>query len=109
MNNNITEQTPIEQLDATYKKCSQCGAELKGPYKFCPKCGKEISSTTNEPLPVPPVTKVVVTPNNFNPIYNNSEEELLNKFIDQELKKAGIEPDKKIVTSDILKTRFAPL
>ena len=37
MNNNITEQTPIEQLDATYKKCSQCGAELKGPYKFCPK------------------------------------------------------------------------
>lgn len=105
MNNNITEQTPIEQLDATYKKCSQCGAELKGPYKFCPKCGKEIASTTNEPLPVPPVTKVVVTPNNFNPIYNNSEEELLNKFIDQELKKAGIEPDKKIVTSDILKRK----
>ena len=41
MNNNITEQTPIEQLDATYKKCSQCGAELKGPYKFCPKCGRK--------------------------------------------------------------------
>ena len=105
MNNNITEQTPIEQLDATYKKCSQCGAELKGPYKFCPKCGKEIASPTNEPLPVPPLTKVVVTPNNFNPIYNNSEEELLNKFIDKELKKAGIEPDKKIVTSDILKRK----
>ena len=48
MNNNITEQTPIEQLDATCKKCSQCGAELKGPYKFCPKCGKEIASTTND-------------------------------------------------------------
>lgn len=68
--------------------CPKCGNALRIDDKFCSVCGAAHEVSNSESLPQ---QKVFVNYLNFDPIFNNDEDELLEAFIDRELIKAKIE------------------
>ena len=68
---------------ANTKTCSKCGNILKPSDKFCFVCG----TSCEEPLTQ---KKILVNYSNFDPIFNNTDDKLLEEFINRELVKAGV-------------------
>lgn len=98
INNNLV--TPSIINYETTLKCLKCGETLKEDDKFCPNCGADIASNTvisNKP-------KEIVNYSNFDSIYANSEDQLLEIFIKKELTKLGIE-NNNLIPRDVLKRK----
>lgn len=83
-------------------KCPKCGTTLEISDNFCFNCGEPLGAN-NTNITSPP--KVVVNASNFDPIYNNSEDKLLEEFIKRELTKAGIEINTNLIPADVLKRK----
>lgn len=83
--------------------CSKCGEKLAPPYNFCSKCGakvEEIQTIENK-------EKVdTVTASDFEAIYAKTEDEVLEDFINKEMKKANLKMDKKLVPKEVVKKRI---
>lgn len=81
--------------------CSKCGEKLQEPYKFCSKCGTKVEETKATEIE----QKTIITSASFDPIYTKSEDDLLEGFINQEIKKANFEKNSKLIPKEILKRR----
>lgn len=81
----------------TILKCSKCGNELNITDKFCQNCGAHIESNN--------MTKVLVNSSNFDPMFNNTDDKLLEEFIKRELVKANINSNNKLIPSEVLKRK----
>lgn len=91
-------------------KCTKCGNKMEVNHKFCAECGEPfdqnnvkvemdtnvISNTSKEKI---------VTVNDFDSMFNLSEEAMLSEFINRELIKANIDQKSKLIPSAILKKR----
>lgn len=73
--------------------CSKCGNTLIDTDDFCQSCGEKIQK------------KLAVNVSNFDSIYNQSEAELLEIFIEKELKKIGIKINDKFMPPESLKNK----
>lgn len=81
--------------------CSKCGEKLQEPYKFCSKCGTKVEETKATEIE----QKTIITSASFDPIYTKSEDDLLEGFINQEIKNANFEKNSKLIPKEILKRR----
>lgn len=103
VNTNRTTNLVIPQQQITNSLiCSQCGIKLKSTDKFCGNCGAPNKSYNNQPINTP---KKRVTYQNFDPMYNLSEEALVEEFINRELQKAGIDKNTNLIPPEVLKKR----
>ena len=59
-------------------KCENCGKELDNTYKFCSVCGTPFAKNNVEVLKD---SNKILNYSYFDPIYRNSEEELVEEFI----------------------------
>lgn len=82
--------------------CTKCGGVLKVTDKFCTNCGAPFD---NNNVTVSTQPKVFVNALNFDPIFNNTEDKLLEEFINRELVKTGIDNSEKIIPEDVLKRK----
>lgn len=82
-------------------KCTKCGQKLNQTDKFCANCGypSPINATAQKNVSTEP--QIVVNHANFDPIYNNSEDKLLEEFINRELVKAEISTNS-LIPSEVL-------
>ena len=97
-NNNLVTSSTVSYNRTL--NCSKCGYTLKEDDKFCPNCGVNVASNTvisNKP-------KEIVNSSNFDSIYANSEDHLLEIFIKKELTKLGIE-NNNLIPRDVLKRK----
>lgn len=107
---------PNEQIKTLNKnniilKCVKCDAVLTVNHKFCNNCGAEI---TDNNIKVEPVAegenqsplKTIVNSDNFDAMFQLSEDELLSEFLVRELKKSGLDENSKLIPRDILKKRI---
>jgi len=86
----------------TILKCAKCGGILKVEHKFCTSCGAPFEGNN---VTVSSVPKVLVTPTDFDPIFNNTEDKLLEEFINRELVKNQIDLKSNLIPTDILKRK----
>lgn len=82
--------------------CTHCGGVINTGDKFCANCGAVIDTNRVATLTS---SKALVNYSNFDPMFNNTEDKLLEEFINKELKKAGIDQNNKLVPFDILKRK----
>ena len=82
--------------------CSKCGMKLKNTDKFCGNCGAINNAYSNQTAPT---KKQQVTYQNFDPMYNLSEEALVEEFINRELQKAGINKNTNMIPPEVLKKK----
>lgn len=82
--------------------CTNCGHILKVTDKFCSMCGTPFDGNN---VTVKAVPKILVKPTDFDPMFSNSENKLLEIFITKELEKAGIEKNSKLIPEDVLKRK----
>lgn len=87
----------------TILKCGKCGNTLKETDKFCTNCGEELTKTNVIAITVP--SKISVSPNNFDSIYQLSEDQMLEEFINRQLSQAKIDKNNNLMPSDILKKK----
>ena len=83
-------------------KCENCGKELDNTYKFCSVCGTPFAKNNVEVLKD---SNKILNYSYFDPIYRNSEEELVEEFINREMKKAGFEEVSNLIPEEILKRK----
>lgn len=77
--------TNVNQINTS--TCPKCGNILGIDDKFCSVCGTAHEVNNNQSSPQ---QKVFVNYLNFDPIFNNDEDEVVEAFIDRELIKAGV-------------------
>lgn len=103
VSNNVANINPnIIADNEVILKCAKCGAILEVNDQFCAKCGEPFDGN-NVTVTNPP--KVIVNASNFDPIYNNTEDKLLEEFIKRELAKAGVENKTNLIPADVLKRK----
>lgn len=81
-------------------RCSKCNSILKATDKICSNCGEPFDSNN-----VVSTENGILTPANFDKIYSLQTEALLNKFINKELEKAGIDKNIKLIPKDLLERK----
>ena len=84
------------------RKCKKCGKILNISDKYCGNCGVHIEG---DDIIATMQKKVFVNPSNFDKIYMQSEDELLEDFIKREIARAGIANDNKLMTEESLKRK----
>lgn len=90
--------------------CTKCNSVIKITDKFCGNCGSDLSKEisldkTNQTEPATFQNKKIVTQTDFDMIYHFTEDVMLEKFIDKELAKAGVDKGTKLIPSDVLKRK----
>ncbi|MBQ7790656.1 MAG: leucine-rich repeat protein [Bacilli bacterium] len=91
-------------------KCAKCGNKLSLTHKFCGNCGEPFDGN-NVKVELNPNAKleasadVFITAKDFDPIFALPEDKLVEEFIEKELSKAEIDPNSKLIPSDILKRK----
>lgn len=99
--NNQGSITSSETITESILRCLKCGAELKKENKFCTTCGAPFDVNTMATSQ----KKNIVNFSDFDPMYNNNENKLLEEFINKELIKAGINDNNKLIPKEALKRR----
>lgn len=98
----FSEVISLDGINGKDLKCFNCGSSINKKDKTCPICGSLCI-----------VSKVVVKPTDFDSIYNNSDDKLLEKYIKRELIKANINnawmPKKDLVRLNVLNFIFSIL
>lgn len=82
--------------------CANCKTEIFEEDKFCPNCGIAMEGNNVE-LIAP--EKHIVTPSNFDDIYNLPEEQMLERFLQNEIEKAEIDNNTKLIPKDAVKRK----
>lgn len=82
----------IDDKSVQTPKCEKCGLVLKDTDNYCINCGTKVNK------------KEIVNQNDFDPIYNNTEEKLLEEFINKELSKNG-SINNNLIPSDVLRRK----
>ncbi len=82
--------------------CANCKTEIAIDDKFCPNCGMAIAGNNIE---VSAYKKNIVTPNNFDSIYSKTEDQMLESFLQDEMKKAKIDSKTDLIPKDVLKRK----
>lgn len=91
-------------------KCVNCGQEVDLKHKFCLKCGKSLAGDnlkveeaikTNSIVPDVKYVKL----GQYDPMYQLSEDGMLEEFINREIKKAQIDLNTKLIPSAALKRK----
>lgn len=90
----------------TNLKCKNCGGNIKVTDKFCGNCGQPCNpSTQNTEIVDPPIQKKIVTKANFDSMYNLTESQLLEEFINRQLSKLQIDKNSKVIPASLLKRK----
>ena len=96
----------IQPTTSTNLKCKNCGGSIKVTDKFCENCGQPCNtSTQNTEIIAPPVQKKIVTKANFDSMYNLTESQLLEEFINRQLSKLQIDKNSKVIPASLLKRK----
>lgn len=82
--------------------CANCKTEIFIEDKFCPNCGMAIEGNNIE---VTANDRRIVTPSNFDDIYSLTEEQMLVRFLQNEMKKAEIDSKTDLVPKDAVKRK----
>lgn len=91
---------------STNLKCKNCGGSIKVTDKFCGNCGQPCNASTQKTEIVePPVQKKIVTKANFDSMYNLTESQLLEEFINRQLSKLQIDKNSKVIPASLLKRK----
>lgn len=90
--------------------CTKCNSVIKITDKFCGNCGLDLSkeialNELNQTESTTLQNKKIVTQTDFDIIYHFTEDVMLEKFIDKELAKAGVDKGTKLIPSDVLKRK----
>lgn len=98
VNNQLTTDTNL--------KCKNCGGNIKVTDKFCGNCGQPCNpSKQNTEIVDPPIQKKIVTKANFDSMYNLTESQLLEEFINRQLSKLQIDKNSKVIPASLLKRK----
>ncbi len=90
----------------TNLKCKNCGGNIKVTDKFCGNCGQPCNpSKQNTEIVDPPIQKKIVTKANFDSMYNLTESQLLEEFINRQLSKLQIDKNSKVIPASLLKRK----
>lgn len=90
----------------TSLKCKNCGGNIKVTDKFCGNCGQPCNpSKQNTEIVDPPIQKKIVTKANFDSMYNLTESQLLEEFINRQLSKLQIDKNSKVIPASLLKRK----
>lgn len=103
-----TESTSIPNLSSLLTNynnlpeviCKNCNSVQDSKNNFCTNCGAKLESQLLKD------TTKLVKPTDFDHIYSNSPEVLLEKFIEKELINAGFEKDKSLIPQVIAKKKI---
>lgn len=76
-------------------KCPKCGAELNQKSKYCSNCGTAVVVEH----------KSIAKPSDFDPMFSNNDDTLLELFIKNELVKLGVENDSRYMPGELLKRK----
>ena len=93
--------------------CAKCGSEMNVTDKFCPNCGEPFAGDN---VVVGTKARVAAKAADFDPIYNFSEDQLLEQFIRRKMQTVGMEdnyryyiPEKILKRKKILNLIFSVL
>ena len=103
-------EAPQEQIKGIELRCAKCNSILQITDKYCKNCGEPFAGNNvvvseNASAIIETPKKVLVQPSDFNPLYNLSENEVLEKFIIKELDKVGIAKFSELMPGDLLKRK----
>ena len=104
----INQQSAVnnQSTTSTNLKCKNCGGSIKATDKFCGNCGQPCNpSKQNTEIIEPPVQKKIVTKANFDSMYNLTESQLLEEFINRQLSKLQIDKNSKVIPASLLKRK----
>lgn len=104
----INQQSAVNNQSTpnTNLKCKNCGGNIKVTDKFCGNCGQPCNpSKQNTEIVEPPVQKKIVTKANFDSMYNLTESQLLEEFINRQLSKLQIDKNSKVIPASLLKRK----
>lgn len=104
----MNQQSTVNNQSATTTdlKCKNCGGSIKITDKYCGNCGQPCnSSIQSSQIVEPPAQKKIVTKANFDSMYNLSESQLLEEFINRQLSKLKIDKNNKVIPAALLKRR----
>lgn len=104
----INQQSAVNNQSTTDTnlKCKNCGGNIKVTDKFCGNCGQPCNpSKQNTEIVEPPVQKKNVTKANFDSMYNLTESQLLEEFINRQLSKLQIDKNSKVIPASLLKRK----
>ena len=104
----INQQSAVnnQSTTGTNLKCKNCGGSIKVTDKFCGNCGQPCNpSKQNTEIVEPPVQKKIVTKANFDSMYNLTESQLLEEFINRQLSKLQIDKNSKVIPASLLKRK----
>ena len=104
----INQQSAVnnQSTTGTNLKCKNCGGNIKVTDKFCGNCGQPCNpSKQNTEIVDPPIQKKIVTKANFDSMYNLTESQLLEEFINRQLSKLQIDKNSKVIPASLLKRK----
>lgn len=104
----INQQSAVNSQPTTDTnlKCKNCGGNIKVTDKFCGNCGQPCNpSKQNTEIVDPPIQKKIVTKANFDSMYNLTESQLLEEFINRQLSKLQIDKNSKVIPASLLKRK----
>lgn len=104
----INQQSAVnnQSTTSTNLKCKNCGGNIKVTDKFCGNCGQPCNpSKQNTEIVDPPIQKKIVTKANFDSMYNLTESQLLEEFINRQLSKLQIDKNSKVIPASLLKRK----
>lgn len=104
----INQQSTVNNQSTTDTnlKCKNCGGNIKVTDKFCGNCGQPCNpSKQNTEIVDPPIQKKIVTKANFDSMYNLTESQLLEEFINRQLSKLQIDKNSKVIPASLLKRK----
>lgn len=104
----INQQSAVNNQSTTDTnlKCKNCGGNIKVTDKFCGNCGQPCNpSKQNAEIVDPPIQKKIVTKANFDSMYNLTESQLLEEFINRQLSKLQIDKNSKVIPASLLKRK----
>ena len=104
----INQQSAVNNQSTTDTnlKCKNCGGNIKVTDKFCGNCGQPCNpSKQNTEIVDPPIQKKNVTKANFDSMYNLTESQLLEEFINRQLSKLQIDKNSKVIPASLLKRK----
>ena len=98
----FSEIISLDGVNGKNLKCLNCGSSISKKESTCHTCGSPCY-----------ISKVTTNSSDFDPIYNNSEEKLLEKYIERELVKTNISnkmiPKKDLIRLNVLSFIFSIL
>ena len=100
--NNLNSNELSQGDQGPFLNCVKCGYTLKSTDNFCSNCGTPFEGNKADSVSS---KKVLVTSSNFDPVFDNNEDKLLEIFINKELSKAGISVNNKLIPIDVLRRK----